>query len=78
MAVLNFQYYLTNLIVAFQFLTQSQFIQRQRLTLHYPNDDKAAANTGFCASWADGITMSICNSIWLLSGLNKHRRTFIH
>ena len=25
----------------------------------------AAANKGFCASWADGITMSICNSIQL-------------
>ena len=24
-----------------------------------------ACNIGFCASWADGITMSICNSIWL-------------
>jgi hypothetical protein len=25
---------------------------------------------GFCASWADGITMSICNSVWLLFQLD--------
>ncbi len=33
--------------------------------------NKAAANMRFCASWADGITMSICNSILLLFGLDK-------
>ena len=32
---------------------------------------------GFCASWADGITMSICNSIWLLFGLDKGRQTLV-
>ena len=31
-----------------------------------------AGNIGFCASWADGITMSICNSISFCSG-----RTYI-
>ena len=34
-------------------------------------DDKAyAGNIGFCASWADRITMSICNSVQLLFGLD--------
>ena len=28
------------------------------------------ANIGFCASWADGITMSICNSVQLLFQLD--------
>ncbi len=32
-----------------------------------------ATNMGFCASWADGITMSICNSIQLLFGLDVHQ-----
>ena len=27
--------------------------------------NKTAYNNGFCTSWADGITMSICSSIWL-------------
>ena len=31
------------------------------------------ANMGFCASWADGITMSICNSVQLLFGQDVHR-----
>ena len=25
---------------------------------------------GFCASWADGITINFCNSIWLLFQLD--------
>jgi len=34
------------------------------------SDRKPTANIGFCASWADGITMNFCNSIWLLFGLD--------
>ena len=32
-----------------------------------------ALNIGFCASWADAIAMSICNSIQLLFGQDVHR-----
>ncbi len=35
--------------------------------------DKTTANIGFCASWADGITMSICISVQLLFGQDVHR-----
>jgi len=35
--------------------------------------ETTTANMGFCASWADGITMSICNSVQLLFGLDVHR-----
>jgi hypothetical protein len=34
-------------------------------------------NSGFCASWAEGITMSICNSIVLLLGLDKQHSTLV-
>jgi hypothetical protein len=30
----------------------------------------AAANIGFCASWADAVTISICNSVQFLFGLD--------
>lgn len=36
----EFHYCLLKLIAVFQFLTQSQFIPRQRWTVHYPNDDR--------------------------------------
>ena len=32
---------------------------------------------GFCASWADGITMSIYNSVLLLFGQDVHRWNFV-
>ena len=40
-------------------------------------DKKTAHNIGFCASWADGITMSICNSAQLLFGLDKQHSTLV-
>jgi len=32
---------------------------------------------GFCASWADGITMNICNSVWLLFQLDVFQFGFL-
>jgi len=34
-------------------------------------------NIGFCASWADRITMSICNAVQLLFGLDVHELLFL-
>ena len=34
---------------------------------------KPAANIGFCASWVDVITMSICKAVQLLFGLDVYR-----
>jgi hypothetical protein len=33
-----------------------------------------AYNMGFCASWADAINISFCNSIWLQSQLTDFYR----
>jgi hypothetical protein len=32
---------------------------------------------GFCASWADGITMNFCNSVGLLFGLDVFQFGFL-
>ena len=42
-----------------------------------PVDRRPAGNIGFCASWADGITMSICNSVWHLFGQTSFNLAFV-
>jgi hypothetical protein len=36
-----------------------------------------AGNIGFCASWAEGITMNICATIWQQFGLDKQHSTLV-
>ena len=41
--------------------------------------EQQITNIGFCASWADGIIMSICNSIqllFLLDGIKFEKEMF--